>query len=122
MTANWIEKLTGSLEGKKEYRAYRARVRELPTPYRTCVEAVERYLTYAGGITDGATLVRMLNDLADLFERAAVDGTPVRRVVGDDPVEFAEDFVRSYSDAQWISKERARLTAAIDAAARLERQ
>ncbi|MGV8909858.1 MAG: DUF1048 domain-containing protein, partial [Propionicimonas sp.] len=56
-------------------------------------------------------------DLADLFERAAVDGTPIRAIVGDDPVEFAEAFIANYSDGQWINKERTRLADAIDRAA-----
>ena len=34
----------------------------------------------------------MIEDLADLFERAAADGTPIREIVGDDPVEFVETF------------------------------
>jgi DNA-binding ferritin-like protein (Dps family) len=56
----------------------------------------------------------MLGDFADLWERAAVDETPVRTIVGDDPVEFAEAFARAYDGRQWIDKERARLTTAID--------
>ena len=36
----------------------------------------------------------MLEDLADLFEQAAADGTPIREIVGDDPVEFVEAFAR----------------------------
>ena len=59
----------------------------------------------------------MFDDLADLFERAAADGTPVRAIVGDDPVEFAETFLQAYSGKQWIDKERERLRTAIDAAA-----
>ena len=47
---------------------------------------------YYGGVTDGDTLVTMLGDFTDLWERAAADGTPVRAIVGDDPVEFAETF------------------------------
>ena len=42
-------------------------------------------------------------------ERAAVDGIPIRDIVGDDPVEFADTFIRNYSDGQWINKERKRL-------------
>ena len=56
----------------------------------------------------------MFDDLADLWERAAVDGTPVREIVGDDPVEFAEAFAQTYAGKQWIDKERDRLTRAID--------
>jgi hypothetical protein len=37
-----------------------------------------------------------------------------------DPVEFAETFAQAYTGAQWIDKERARLTKAIDEAARAE--
>ena len=59
----------------------------------------------------------MFEDLADLFERAAADGTPIREIVGDDPVEFAEAFLRNYTEGQWIDKERERLTSAIDRAA-----
>lgn len=44
-------------------------------------------------------------DLVDLVERAAADGTPVRDIVGDVPVEFAEAFIQNYSDGQWINKE-----------------
>ena len=68
---------------------------------------------YAGGVTDGETGVTMFGDFADLWERAAVDGTPVRAVVGDDPVEFAETFAQAYTGKQWIDKERARLIASI---------
>lgn len=117
MAAKWIETLTGPLEQKKQYRQYKARVEALPEPHRAVAKAVERYILHQGGITDGDTVVTMLGDLADLWERAAADDTPVRAVVGDDPVEFAEDFVRSYSSRQWIDKERARLRKAVDDAA-----
>ena len=59
----------------------------------------------------------MMGDFADLLERAAADGTPVRAIVGDDPVEFAETFAQAYSGKQWIDKERERLTKTIDSVA-----
>ena len=40
-------------------------------------------------------LMSMLGDLADLFEQAAADRTPIRAVVGEDPVRFAETFFRT---------------------------
>lgn len=116
MAARWIEKVTGSLEDKKRYRQYKARRERLPGSYRTAIEAVERYLMYAGAIATGEVLVQMLEDLVDLFEQSAADGTPVSAVVGEDPVEFAETFLANYSDGQWINKERARLVAAIERA------
>jgi DNA-binding ferritin-like protein (Dps family) len=114
MAAAWIERVTGSLEQKKQYREHKVRVQAFPADYRTAVEAIERYLMYFGGISRGDTLVRMSDDLADLFEQAAADGTPIRSIVGDDPVEFIETFLQNYSEGQWINKERQRLIKTID--------
>jgi DNA-binding ferritin-like protein (Dps family) len=122
MAAKWIEALTGSLEQKKRYKRHRARIDALPEPYASAAKAFERYFMYYGGVTDGETLITMLGDFADLWERAAVDGTPVREIVGDDPVEFAETFTQSYTGTRWIDKERARLAKAIEAAEREEQK
>ena len=115
MAARWIELITGSLEDKKRWRAYKRRVQQLPPSYRTAVEGVERYLMYAGG-GDEAKLLQMVDDLADLFERASADGTPVRAIVGDDPVEFVEAFKSNYGLGSWLGKEQRRLTEAIERA------
>lgn len=109
MAAKWFEALTGSLEEKKQYRRDMARIEALPAPYAAAAKGVHRYLMYAGGITDGDSLTRMITGLADLWERAAADGTPVHDIVGDDPVTFAEEFAAAYAGRQWIDKERARL-------------
>lgn len=117
MAAAWIELVTGSLEQKKQYRECKARIKKLPANYRAAFEAVERYLMYAGGIAKGDVVMRMYGDLVDLFEESAANGTPIRDIVGQDPVEFIETFVANYSDGAWINKERARLVEAIDRAA-----
>jgi DNA-binding ferritin-like protein (Dps family) len=112
-----IEKVVGTFGDKRRWRAHRARTDQLPAPYRAAMEALERYLTYFGAITKGDVLMSMLEDLADLFEQSAANGSPIRSIVGDDPVDFAETFLRNYAEGQWINKERARLTEAIDRAA-----
>lgn len=122
MAAKWIEALTGSLEQKKQYRQAKARLDALPEPYRATADAFHRYFMYYGGITEGDTLVQMIVDYADLWERAAIDGTPISAIVGDDPVEFAENFARAYSGKQWIDKERARLIKAVDEATKKEKE
>jgi DNA-binding ferritin-like protein (Dps family) len=122
MAAKWIEALTGSLEQKKQYRQDMARIEALPDAYRTAAKAVHRYLMYCGGIVDGDTLTQMFTDFADLWERAAVDGTPVREIVGEDPVAFAENFAQAYSGKQWIDKERARLNKSIEDAEQEEQR
>jgi DNA-binding ferritin-like protein (Dps family) len=116
--ANWIETLTGSLEDKKQYKQYKARIEALPEPYGAAAKALQRYFMYYAGFTDGKTLMTMMGDLVELWERAAADDTPVRVIVGDDPVEFAETFAQAYSGTHWIDKERARLVKGIEAAER----
>lgn len=120
MAESWtrraVETVTGSLEQKQRYRQYRARVEQLPASYRTAVEALQRYSNYFGGGTaEGG--VSMLEDLIDLFEQGAASGTPVREIVGEDPVEFAEAFLANYPRGSWIIRERERLAAAIKRAA-----
>jgi DNA-binding ferritin-like protein (Dps family) len=114
MAAKWIELVTGSFEDKKRWRQYKARKEQLPASYRTAIDGIERYFMYAGSIVKGDVFMQMLDDLADLIESAATDGTPIRDIVGEDPVEFADAFIANYADGQWINKERKRLNDAID--------
>jgi DNA-binding ferritin-like protein (Dps family) len=107
----FISKVIGD---KRRWRQYKARSKQLPDDYRATVEALERYLMYRGMVTNGEIMATMLEDLLDLFEQSAANGTPIREIVGDDPVEFAEAFLQNYSDGEWINKERNRLTDAIN--------
>jgi DNA-binding ferritin-like protein (Dps family) len=109
MAMNWFEQ-------KRRYRQYKARMARLPESYRTAAEAVNRYLMYFGPGT-GEGVLTMLEDLIPLFEQAAASGTPVREIVGEDPVEFVEAFKRNYPEGQWVARERERLARAIDRAA-----
>jgi DNA-binding ferritin-like protein (Dps family) len=107
---------TGWIKQKRRYRQYKARVERLPANYHAAIDALQRYSYYFGhGTADGG--LSMLEDLADLFEQGAASGTPIRDIVGEDPVEFADAFLRNYPEGQWIARERDRLTSAIDRAA-----
>lgn len=117
MAAKWIEFVVGPLDQKKQWRAYKSRVASFPAPYRRSVSAIEHDLLNLGG-ADTGQMMPMLNDLADLFDRAACDGTPVRVIVGENPVGFVEEFKRNYGTGSWIAKEEKRLTDAIDRAER----
>jgi DNA-binding ferritin-like protein (Dps family) len=88
----FISKFISKVIGEKGQWQYKARTRQLPASYRTAVEALERYLMYFG--TGGGTAI--YEDLIDLFEQSAASGTPIREIVGEDPVEFVEEFVRNY--------------------------
>jgi DNA-binding ferritin-like protein (Dps family) len=112
--ATLIERITGDLEGKRRWRDYKARAKALPQNYRVAVEAIERYLMYFGSISSDMSI---FEDLIDLFERAAADGTSIRGIVGDDPVAFVEEFKENYMKDGWVARERARFTEAIARAA-----
>lgn len=109
MAMKWIEQ-------KRRYRRYKRRISQLPTTYRTAVAGLERYINHLGGIGDAESILTMLDDLADLFEQAAATGTPVREIVGADPVEFIEAFLSNYPAGSWITRERDRLNRAVDQA------
>jgi DNA-binding ferritin-like protein (Dps family) len=101
---------------KRRWRAYKARVRQLPPDYRGAVDAIERYLMFFGPM-DADSAGSLFEDVADLFERAAADGTPIREIVGDDPVEFVEALVANYTKGGYVTRERERLTRDIARAA-----
>ena len=111
--------ITKVIGDKRRWREYKARVRRLPEDYRTAVDAFQRYFMYFGAV-DGDSAASMLEDLADLFEQAAADGTPIREIVGEDPVEFAETFAQNYRKGGYFTRERDRLTAAIKSIEREE--
>ena len=116
MAAKWIEALTGPLDQKKQYKQSMAHIGALPEPYRATAKALHHYILATGGIVDGDSMTRMFDDFADLWERAAADGTPVREIVGDDPSEFADTFVQAYAGKHWADRERKRLADAVEAA------
>ena len=114
-----ISKVIGD---KRRWRQYKARVRQLPPNYRMAVEAIERYLMYFVP-TNGDSAASMFEDLADLFEQAAADGTPIREIVGKNPVEFVEAFVQNYSEGGYVpARARKQLTDAIARAEEAEEE
>lgn len=114
MFSKFIAKVVGP---KGQWRRYKARVRQLPPDYRSAVDAIERYLMHFGPM-EGDSAASLFDDVADLFEQAAADGTPIREIVGEDPVEFVEALVRNYTKGGYVDRERERLVNAIDRAAR----
>ena len=106
---------TRMVRDKRRWRQYKARARALPQGYREAIEALERYLLVFGP-GDGDSMSSMFEDLAELFEQGVANGTSVRALVGEDPLEFAEAFLANYPEG-WMSKERRRLADAVDRAA-----
>ena len=111
--SKFISKVVGP---KGQWRENKARVRTLPPNCRTALDALERYLNYLGPGGDGGAIYA---DLLDLFEQSAANGTPIREVVGEDPVAFIETFVQNYPEGDWRAPERERFINAIE---RIERE
>jgi len=111
--------ITRMIEEKRRFRRYKERTAQLPTNYRTAVDGFERYLMVFAP-NKGSDLQAMLDDLAELFEESAANGTLIREIVGDDPVEFIETLRRNYPMGQWIVKENERLVRAINASTHAE--
>lgn len=112
-----ISELASKMIGdKKRWRAYKARKRLLPDSYRTAVDGIERYLMYFGAV-DGDNAASLLEDVIDLFERAAADNTQIRDIVGSDPVDFVDALVANYEKGGYVAKEKRRL---VDSIARAE--
>ena len=102
---------------KRRWRAYKARVKQLSESYRTAADAIEHYLMHFVP-TDDDQAASEFEDLVDLFERAAADGVPIRDIVGDDPVEFAETFAQHYTKGGYApDRARKRLVSAVNRAA-----
>ncbi len=108
MFSKFISKVIGPKQG---WREYQARARRLPASYRIALDALERYLNYLGPGGDGGAI---LGDLLDLFEQSAANGTPIREIVGADPVEFIEALVQNYPEGDWRTPERERFINAIE--------
>lgn len=108
-----ISDMTAKVIGdKKRWRAYKARMRALPEAYRTAVDGIERYFMFFGAV-DGDSAASVFEDVADIFERAAADGTPIRDIVGDDPAAFVDALVANYDKGGYVAREKQQLDDAI---------
>ena len=80
MAAKWIELVTGSLEQKKQYRQFKARLDALPEPYGAAAKALFRYFMYNGGTPEDGAAITMMND----FIVGNVRERPIRDIYHDD--------------------------------------
>lgn len=112
---NIISKLIGE---KKQWKQYKARKKKLPANYRAAADALEVYIFMSGAET-GEMVGRALEDLIELFEQIAAAKTPIREIVGENPADFAEAFVSTYSTEGWRARQTQKVREALDAAAKM---
>lgn len=81
------------IEGKKEWRAHMARVKELPQDYQIVYKEIQKYLFKVGPVelTDG---IGLLSGIIDLFEEGASLGKGVLEVTGSDVAAFCDDLIK----------------------------
>ncbi|HSX00342.1 MAG TPA: DUF1048 domain-containing protein [Patescibacteria group bacterium] len=96
---DFLNKIIGDLEGKKEWKALEARAKSLPEEYRTVYDEIKHYVWQGGtGIMDPSN---MFKQLVDLFEAGAASGKHVMDITGNDVAAFVDGLVRdekTYTD------------------------
>lgn len=97
---DFINKIIGDLEGKKEWKALETRAKALPEDYQTVYDEVKNYVWHGGtGVMDPSN---MFKRMVELFETNAADGKHVLEVTGDDVAAFVDELVRderTYTDS-----------------------
>jgi DNA-binding ferritin-like protein (Dps family) len=110
---NILEKIIGSLEGKREWRDMEARAKALPNEYRTAYKAIQKYMWTAGGApTDWKDSSRIFIGILDLFEEGAAEGKKVTDLTGEDVAAFCDELVKD--EETWKDKYRKKLNDTID--------
>ncbi|CAM4296110.1 DUF1048 domain-containing protein [Paenibacillus tarimensis] len=104
---NFIEKIIGSMDDKREWKAMETRAKSLPSEYRSAYNAIKEYIWTSGGATDWKDISRIFNGILDLFEEGAASGKTVTDLIGEDAASFCDELVK---DAKtWKDKNRQKL-------------
>ncbi|HAH79521.1 MAG TPA: hypothetical protein DCL64_08420, partial [Ruminococcaceae bacterium] len=81
------------VEGKREWRAHRARVKALPREYRIVYREIQKYLFRVGPAELNGG-IGLLSGIVDLFEEGAARGKGVLEVTGRDVAAFCDGLIR----------------------------
>lgn len=104
---NMIEKLIGSLDDKREWKAIEARAKALPSEYRNAYNAIKKYLYSTGGLSDWEDIRRIFTGILDLLEEGAVEGKKVTDLMGKDVAAFCDELMKD--SKTWMDKYRTKL-------------
>ncbi|MBE4906515.1 DUF1048 domain-containing protein [Bacillus luteolus] len=104
---SFLEKIIGSLEEKREWKAMEARAKALPNEYHNAYKAIQQYMWTASGLTDWKETSRIFCAILDLFEEGAVDGRKVTDLTGEDVAAFCDELVKDTKT--WKDKYRQKL-------------
>jgi DNA-binding ferritin-like protein (Dps family) len=102
-----IEKIIGSLDDKREWKAMEARAKALPSEYRNAYNAIKKYMWTSGGPSDWKDISRIFGGILDLFEEGAAEGREVTDLTGEDVAAFCDELVKDVET--WRDKYRTKL-------------
>ncbi|MCR2822781.1 DUF1048 domain-containing protein [Lederbergia panacisoli] len=102
-----FDKIIGSLDDKREWKAMEARVIALPNEYRNAYNAIKKYMWISGGLSDWKDISRIFGGILDLFEEGAAKGKKVIDLTGEDVAAFCDELVKD--SITWRDKYRSKL-------------
>jgi DNA-binding ferritin-like protein (Dps family) len=108
---NFFEKIIGSLDYKREWKAMEARAKALPSEYRNAYKAIQKYLFSFGAPSDWKDTSRIFGGILDLFEEGAAEGKKVTELTGEDVAAFCDELVKD--EKTWRDKYREDLNQSI---------
>ncbi|MDP4105723.1 MAG: DUF1048 domain-containing protein [Bacillota bacterium] len=110
---SFFEKIIGSLDDKREWRAMEARAKALPSEYLNAYKAMQKYMwTAGGGPTDWKDCSRIYGGILDLLEEGASEGKKVTDLTGVDVAAFCDELVKD--EQTWKDKYRKKLNDTIN--------
>ncbi|MDU1846779.1 MAG: DUF1048 domain-containing protein [Niallia nealsonii] len=102
-----IEKIIGSLDDKREWKAMEKRGKALPSEYRNAYNAIKKYMWTSGGLSDWNDIKRIFGGILDLFEEGAAEGKKVTDLTGADVAAFCDELLKDTTT--WMDKHRMKL-------------
>lgn len=104
---NFINKIIGNLDEKREWKAMEERAKTLPSEYYHAYKAIQKYIWTAGGVADWKDVSRIFNGIIDMFEEGTAEGREVTELTGEDVAAFCDELMKD--SKTWHDKHRAKL-------------
>ncbi|MGE7603463.1 DUF1048 domain-containing protein [Peribacillus sp. NPDC097675] len=109
---SFLEKIVGSFDDKREWKALEARAKALPSEYRNAYKAIQKYMWTAGDSPiDWEGTHRIFSSILDLFEEGAAESKKVTDLTGEDVASFCDELVKD--EQTWKDKYRQKLNETI---------
>ena len=90
--SDFLNKILGDLEQKKEWKEVQTRAKALPEEYRVVYDEIKNYVWQGGAMMSDPT--NLFKRLVDMFEEGASTGKHVLDVTGSDVAAFVRELVR----------------------------